>query len=63
MPKGVEHQKQFLITLTLSLMDTLALFFSSKDPDTVGSDDRIARIIGNAAQELRVYLSELPLEK
>lgn len=53
--------KHFAVTLCITLLDSLALFFAAKDLDTVGQDDRLARILGNAAQELRNYLMELPL--
>lgn len=51
--------KELLIRmLLLPNLRSFAAYFSSRDADSVGSDDRIARLLENAAQEIELYLNE-----
>lgn len=48
----------FLRFILISNLRTAAQYVASKDADSEGSDDRLARILLNAADEIEKYLDE-----
>lgn len=51
--------KELLVRmLLLPQLSSFAAYFASKDADTVGSDDRLARILENTRLEIEQYLNE-----
>lgn len=48
----------FLRFILVSNLRTAAQYVASKDADNEGSDDRLARILLNAADEIEKYLDE-----
>lgn len=50
--------KDYLINLAISQIDVLAGFFEGQDEDHEGRDDRIARILKNASDEIKLYRTE-----
>lgn len=51
------------IVLAIGVMNFLAGFFEGKDRDSIGNDDRAARIIRFAANELIIYHEEIKQSK
>lgn len=48
----------FLRFILVSNLRTAAQYVAAKDADNEGSDDRLARILLNAADEIEKYLDE-----
>ena len=55
----MDSKLRFLISLVvLPNLRALSQYFALKDEDNVGNDDRLARVLAVAADELERYLNE-----
>lgn len=58
----MDNKLKLLISLVVvPNLRALSGYFAMKDADNQGGDDRLARILGYAADELERYMAEIPV--